>query len=174
MTSIFFPILLLTFFFNSDYFDLILKNCSNRIFSHVPHYSFVARILRFAQCKDNIFWSNTWVSKQNSWLKRANKLCKRPKKMCLLYNPVIDMTIHIFFSINWKIYFDRSIDRALPLVTSPWYPALCTHWAYFSSILYFPNSKDITLILLVAHLDNTKWCKKMQKWLKPWHKTEFV
>ena len=25
-------------FFDSDYFDSILKNCTNRIFSHVPHY----------------------------------------------------------------------------------------------------------------------------------------
>ena len=25
-------------FFNSDYFDSILKNCTDRIFSHVPHY----------------------------------------------------------------------------------------------------------------------------------------
>ena len=25
-------------FFDSDYFDSILKNCTNRIFSHVPHF----------------------------------------------------------------------------------------------------------------------------------------
>ena len=25
-------------FFDSDYFDSVLKNCPNRIFSHVPHY----------------------------------------------------------------------------------------------------------------------------------------
>ena len=25
-------------FFDSDYFDSILKNCTNRIFSHIPHY----------------------------------------------------------------------------------------------------------------------------------------
>ena len=27
----------------------------------------------------------------------------------------------------------------------------------------------LTLILLVADLANTKWCKKPEKWLKPWH-----
>ena len=37
--------------FISNYFNLILKNCTNRIFSHVPHYSFVARILTFSQYK---------------------------------------------------------------------------------------------------------------------------
>ena len=35
----FFSIRSLTFyFFDSDYFDSILKNCTNIIFSHVPHY----------------------------------------------------------------------------------------------------------------------------------------
>ena len=34
----FFSIRSLTFyFFDSDYNDSILKNCTNRIFSHVPH-----------------------------------------------------------------------------------------------------------------------------------------
>ena len=28
--------------------------------------------------------------------------------------------------------------------------------------------KMLTLILLVANLANTKWCKKPEKWLKPW------
>ena len=27
----------------------------------------------------------------------------------------------------------------------------------------------LTLMLLVAYLGNTKWCKKAGKWLKPWH-----
>ena len=35
----FFPDLIIDIlFFNSDYFDSILKNCTNRIFSHVPRY----------------------------------------------------------------------------------------------------------------------------------------
>ena len=36
----FFSIRSLTFyFFDSDYFDSILKNCTYIVFSHVPHYS---------------------------------------------------------------------------------------------------------------------------------------
>ena len=27
----------------------------------------------------------------------------------------------------------------------------------------------LTLVLVVANLANTKWCKKTRKWLKPWH-----
>ena len=35
----FFAIQLLTFLlFDSDYFDSIFKNCTNRIFSHIPQY----------------------------------------------------------------------------------------------------------------------------------------
>ena len=28
---------------------------------------------------------------------------------------------------------------------------------------------DLTLMLLVANLANTKWCKNPEKWLNPWH-----
>ena len=32
-----------------------------------------------------------------------------------------------------------------------------------------PKSASLTLMLLVANLANTKWCKTPVKWLKPWH-----
>ena len=38
LTSIFFNSIIDILFFDSNYFDSILKNCTNRIFSHVPHY----------------------------------------------------------------------------------------------------------------------------------------
>ena len=38
LTSIFFDSIIDILFFDSDYFDSILKNCTNRIFSHIPHY----------------------------------------------------------------------------------------------------------------------------------------
>ena len=38
LTSIFFDLIIDILFFDSDYFDSILKNCTNIIFSHVPHY----------------------------------------------------------------------------------------------------------------------------------------
>ena len=38
MTSTFFDLIIDILFFDSDYFDSILKNCTDRIFSHVPHY----------------------------------------------------------------------------------------------------------------------------------------
>ena len=38
LTSIFFDSIIDILFFDSDYFDSILKNCTKRIFSHVPHY----------------------------------------------------------------------------------------------------------------------------------------
>ena len=38
LTSIFFDSIIDILFFDSDYFDLILKNCTNRIFSHVQQY----------------------------------------------------------------------------------------------------------------------------------------
>ena len=38
LTSIFFDSIIDILFFDSDYFDSILKNCTNGIFSHVPHY----------------------------------------------------------------------------------------------------------------------------------------
>ena len=38
LTSIFFDSIIDILFFDSDYFDSILKNCTNRIFSRVPHY----------------------------------------------------------------------------------------------------------------------------------------
>ena len=31
------------------------------------------------------------------------------------------------------------------------------------------NTSTLTLALVVANLTNTKWCKKPEKWLKPWH-----
>ena len=31
------------------------------------------------------------------------------------------------------------------------------------------HASTVTLILLVANLTNTKWCKKPEKWLKPLH-----
>ena len=72
---------------------------------------FVARILRFLQCKDNegflnTFWLNTWVSQK--WLKMAkNGKGVKGSKMCF---ESIDITIDIiFYSINWENNFDRSI-----------------------------------------------------------------
>ena len=38
LTSICFDSIIDILFFDSDYFDSILKNCTNRIFSRVPHY----------------------------------------------------------------------------------------------------------------------------------------
>ena len=32
-----------------------------------------------------------------------------------------------------------------------------------------PKSASLTPMLLVANLANTKWCKKPEIWLKPWH-----
>ena len=33
----------------------------------------------------------------------------------------------------------------------------------------YQNKIDLTLMLLVADLANTKWCKNPEKWLKLWH-----
>ena len=32
-----------------------------------------------------------------------------------------------------------------------------------------PTSLVLTLMPLVSNLANTKWCKQIEKWLKPWH-----
>ena len=34
---------------------------------------------------------------------------------------------------------------------------------------YIPVLFLLTLMLLVPNLANTKWCKNLKKWLKPWH-----
>ena len=41
----------------------------------------------------------------------------------------------------------------------------------FSALGYFSMRKNIyiALMVLVANLANTKWCKLPVKWLKPWH-----
>ena len=31
------------------------------------------------------------------------------------------------------------------------------------------NCRNLTFMLLVTNLANTKWCRKPEKWLKPWH-----
>ena len=59
----FFDLIIDIFFFDSNYFDSILKTCNNRIFSLVPDNIFVARFLTFLQCKDNesFFQSVDWA-----------------------------------------------------------------------------------------------------------------
>ena len=50
------------------------------------------------------------------------------------------------------------------------------HWFFFNHCI-FPDKRPIekseywflTLMLLVANLANTKWCKTREIWLKPWH-----
>ena len=39
----------------------------------------------------------------------------------------------------------------------------------FQSVPYHSNYSNLTILLLVTNLANTKWCKKSEKWLKPWH-----
>ena len=39
---------------------------------------------------------------------------------------------------------------------------------YLQSDAYW-NILILTHMLLVANLDNAKWCKKPKLWLKPWH-----
>ena len=75
------------------------------------HTIFVAGILRFSQCKDNegFLYTLSFSSKFLLMLaKYGNKWCKRLKK-CNVFR-LKDITIDIlFFTINWKNYFDSSI-----------------------------------------------------------------
>ena len=41
-------------------------------------------------------------------------------------------------------------------------------YAFCPIATQFPWHGCITLMLLMANLANTKWCKKPEKWLKPW------
>ena len=45
-----------------------------------------------------------------------------------------------------------------------------TFWIIKKGLLNSLNPcLKLTLMLLVANLTHTKWCKKTEKWLKPWH-----
>ena len=62
----------LTFYFSIPIISIRFWRTALIEYFHMFHTIFVARILRFAQCKDNegfhnTFWLNTWVSLQNSY-----------------------------------------------------------------------------------------------------------
>ena len=107
----FFSIRSLTFYFPIPIISMRFWRTALIEYFHMFHTVFVARILRFSQCKDNegflnTFWLNTWFSLQNShkcWLKMAKNVVRGWENVFRL----IDIT---FFSINWKII---SIDRYL-------------------------------------------------------------
>ena len=67
----FFSIRSLTFYFSIPIISIRLWRTAVIEYFHMFHTIFVARILRFPQCKDNegflnTFWLDTWVSLQNS------------------------------------------------------------------------------------------------------------
>ena len=46
----------------------------------------------------------------------------------------------------------------------------CVFSSYIGHMAKGCSSKSrLTLMLLVTNLTNTKWCKRHEKWLKPWH-----
>ena len=107
----FFSIRSLTFYFSIPIISIQFWRTALIEYFHMFHTIFVARILRFSQCKDNegflnTFWLNTWVSLPNSKKALAKNGVKGWKYVFWLIDITIDI---IIFSINWKNYFDRSI-----------------------------------------------------------------
>ena len=68
----FFSIRSLTFYFSIPIISIRFWRTAVIEYFHIFHTIFVARILRFSQCKNNegflnTFWLHTWVSLQNSY-----------------------------------------------------------------------------------------------------------
>ena len=123
----FFSIRSLTFFFS---ISIRFWRTALIEYFHMFHTIFVARILRFSQCKDNegflnTFWLNTWVSLQNPKIVLAKSGVKGWKYVFRLIDIII-------FSINWKNYFDRSI-----LVISMTVLESTLHWGYLIHLIKF-------------------------------------
>ena len=113
LTSIFSGSIIDILFFNSDYFDSILKNCTNRIFSHVPQYfcGKDPKILTMQwQWRFSQHFLIEYLSFSSKFLlalaRNGKKWRKRLKNVFRLNDKTIDI---IFVLINWKNYFDRSI-----------------------------------------------------------------
>ena len=76
---------------------------------------------------------------------------------------------HNIGSVNIRVF---SVNSIYLTKSSLWYQRLQRYYAWESEVYSFASETPQPMrkqMLLVANLANTKWCRKPEKWLKPWH-----
>ena len=72
---------------------------------------------------------------------------------------------HLFMEPFWE-----NIGRNN--ISSEFTPHLKFSFCFIANLLIYCHSfrrRVLTLMLLVTNLANIRWCKNIEKWLKPWH-----
>ena len=95
--------------------------------------------------------------------------CRGHRSTCRVYQ--------WFVQSEWTILLNLYYRSLLAWISYKYTPGwTITQWKLMTHELFNPLlpvvtkiNKLLTLMLVVANLANTEWCKIAEKWLKPWH-----